>query len=82
MSSQFFHVEVMAHNTDEVAMSKITDMLKKAGGANYDSKQNDAAAEPTDAFASMKDTAARRFGEIEKQGNVKGAFSRPARAAG
>ena len=53
-------------------MSKITDMLKKAGGANYDSKQNDASAEPNEAFASMKDSASRKFGEMEKQGNVKG----------
>ena len=72
VSAQFFHVEIMAHNQDEVAMSKITDMLKKAGGANYDSKQNDASAEPNEAFASMKDSASRKFGEMEKQGNVKG----------
>jgi hypothetical protein len=62
----------MAHTTDEVEMARLKELLTKAGGANYDAKQNAAAAEPTDAFASMKDTAARRFGEIEKTGNVKG----------
>jgi len=68
----------MAHTVDDIAMPLIADRLKKAGGANYDPKQNDAAVDPTDAFAAMKGEAARKFGEIEKQGNVKGAAAQRA----
>ena len=71
----------MAHNVDDIAMPLIADRLKKAGGANYDPKQNDAAVDPTGAFAAMKGEAARKFGEIEKQGNVKGATARRGRRA-
>jgi len=40
-SAQFFHLELLANQRDEVNSTIVKDRLKKAGGANYDPKQNE-----------------------------------------
>jgi len=40
-SSKFFHLELLANQRDEVTGAIVKDRLKRAGGANYDPKQNE-----------------------------------------
>ena len=40
-SSKFFHLELLANERDEVTGAIVKDRLKRAGGANYDPKQNE-----------------------------------------
>jgi hypothetical protein len=38
---KFYHVEILANQRDEITSEIIKDRIKRAGGANYDSKQNE-----------------------------------------